>query len=179
MVLSELVALDTAVIEFIAAVKTGLITEFFTAVTAFGSVTVAAILILGLWVYDQRQTAILSGISVFIAGSTTRVLKEVVARSRPETVAEFLLYNVDSYAFPSGHTTLAFAMAVILADKAEKPAVRVYLYSLAVLVAMSRVYLGVHYVSDVVAGAVVGYVAALIVLRFEGHILRYTDRVTG
>ena len=59
-----------------------------------------------------------------------------------------------SFSFPSGHATLAMASAVVLAH--HFPKARKLVYGLAVLVGLSRIYLGVHYLSDVLGGYVLG-----------------------
>jgi undecaprenyl-diphosphatase len=65
-----------------------------------------------------------------------------------------------THSFPSGHTTTAFAGATMLAWFA--PRLAVPLYALAVLIGFSRLYLGVHYPTDVIAGAVLGTATALL-----------------
>ena len=65
-----------------------------------------------------------------------------------------------SHSFPSGHASTAFAGATMLA--AYVPRLRVPLYLLATLIALSRLYNGVHYPTDVIAGAVLGTATALL-----------------
>lgn len=92
-------------------------------------------------------------------------LKNVVARTRPYEVVEGLTRLIEKqsdYSFPSGHTAASFAAAVILFLQLPKkygiPAL-----ILAVLISFSRLYLGVHYPTDVLAGAVSGTLIALAV----------------
>ena len=59
-----------------------------------------------------------------------------------------------SYSFPSGHTTVSFAAAFVLASSNKKYIP--YAYILASLIALSRIILGAHYLSDVIAGMGVG-----------------------
>lgn len=88
--------------------------------------------------------------------------KNIIARPRPqssilqmETIGDI----GNSFSFPSGHATLAFAAAYILAVHHKKWA-RWY-YFLASLIAFSRIYLGRHYPSDVIIGAILGVLIGL------------------
>jgi undecaprenyl-diphosphatase len=86
-------------------------------------------------------------------------IKNLIKRPRPE----FTLPNVHvvgdpltTYSFPSTHATFAFASAFVLSQ--SFPKYKKIWYSLAVLIAFSRIYLEKHYPLDVVGGAVVGTV---------------------
>lgn len=90
----------------------------------------------------------------------TSGLKLVFARPRPfdffspEVMSQVLFERPGTYAFPSGHGALAFAAAGLL-HFFYGGAAR-FVYVLAFLVALSRIFIGVHYPSDVVAGALIG-----------------------
>lgn len=73
---------------------------------------------------------------------------------------EALIKPSDQFSFPSGHTMAAFLLATLVHLSFDASAVGVYLW--AILVGCSRVVLGVHFPSDVVAGAVIGVLIALI-----------------
>lgn len=101
------------------------------------------------------------------------ILKNVVARTRPYEVIEGLqsLIGVQNdYSFPSGHTGSSFASAIILYCGLPKkygiPAV-----ILAVLIGCSRLYVGVHYPTDVLGGALIGTCIALFVYKYRIKIL--------
>jgi undecaprenyl-diphosphatase len=122
-------------------------------------------------VYDLRHraapiTALAVAVAYAAATAASEWLKEVFDRARPDA-ADALIDLPTSNAFPSGHATTAFAAAVALAMLA--PSLRWPALALAALVAYSRVYLGVHYWSDIIAGAVlgalIGAAVALLVLR--------------
>ncbi len=70
------------------------------------------------------------------------------------------------HSFPSGHTSTAFAIFTILAIAYPKKGVPFLGAMLAVLVGISRIYLGQHYLNDVVIGAIIGLFTSLTVVHF-------------
>jgi undecaprenyl-diphosphatase len=87
--------------------------------------------------------------------------KALVHRHRP--FVHQLGPSTATHSFPSGHSATSFACAAVLASLA--PRLRVPLYALAVLIALSRLYNGDHFPLDVLAGAALGSIVAVVVLR--------------
>jgi membrane-associated phospholipid phosphatase len=82
-----------------------------------------------------------------------------------------------NHSFPSGHTSTAFTMALLLAEVIKKRAWSFILPVLAMLVGYSRVYLAQHFVTDVMAGMTIGMVSAyLSLLIYDGYRKRYAKR---
>ena len=93
------------------------------------------------------------------------MLKPLVARSRPcwlETV-ELLIRNPSDYSFPSGHTLSSTIGAFMLTSANHK--FGWFAIPLAVLIALSRLYLYVHFPSDVLAGAILGILVGIFVRK--------------
>ena len=107
------------------------------------------------------------GVSDFCYG----VIKNFVHRPRPFLTVKGLVPLITPHGFscPSGHATIAMAMAVVLAH--HFPKARGLVYTLAVLIGASRVYFGVHYLSDVFAGFVLGAVVGCLCIILERMIL--------
>jgi undecaprenyl-diphosphatase len=115
------------------------------------------------------------GVAILVAESLSGALKLWVGRDRPPLSnpdPEPLVHLPTTYSFPSGHATVSFACATVLV--LAVPRLRVPLFALATLIAFSRVYVGVHYPLDVLAGAVLGVVIA-IALRMLAAALRRSE----
>jgi undecaprenyl-diphosphatase len=107
---------------------------------------------------DLKKSALLAGESILVSTAFTYAIKNTVKRPRPYTV-DSLITKVGpggGYSFPSGHTSEAFALATSLSMSYPKWYVIAPAYLWAGTVACSRMYLGVHYPTDILAGAIVG-----------------------
>lgn len=139
-------------------------------VTALGSVPVLVLVtvaVAGFLALSHLYRSLLLVLSAAIGGTVwTFLLKELFARERPRVYAEAV---VSTASFPSGHSALSaviyLTLAALLARLVERRRLRVYVVSVAALttflVGVSRVALGVHYPSDVLAGWTLGLAWAL------------------
>ena len=100
------------------------------------------------------------------SGGITSVLKFAFGRARPfmnkgsADYQPFTLLDDGFHSFPSGHSTLAFALSTVLSRNAHSSALKVLAYLPAALTAFSRVYQDYHWTSDCLLSAVVGFVVA-------------------
>ncbi len=114
-------------------------------------------------VLRRRRDATIVALSTGVAAIVTRVLKETFERARPSGEHEL----VAGFSMPSGHATssAAFGASLVLAahgTRAARP-VTIIVVAFAILVGVSRVVLGVHYPTDVIAGWCSGVGVALVV----------------
>ena len=103
--------------------------------------------------------------SVAAGSLASEALKRIIGRRRP-------LNPEDRLSMPSGHTTNAFAAAAALSH--EYPQWAALFYGLAAGVGFSRVYLGRHYPSDTLGGAILGMSAGRVVLRRDAAVLAFS-----
>jgi membrane-associated phospholipid phosphatase len=106
----------------------------------------------------MRQNALYVASSSVVNALATMLIKKIVKRPRPflANVKIKAVYQPAYYSFPSGHTSTAFTTATALSQAYPKWYVMVPSYLWAGSVSFSRLYLGVHYPTDVAAGAVLG-----------------------
>ena len=107
------------------------------------------------------MTALLAAGAFAVASLLSDAVKALVGRERPPVAdagISALIHLPGDPSFPSGHAATAFAAAGVVALR--YPALRLPLLGLAALIALSRVYLGVHYPLDVIAGAALGLAVA-------------------
>ncbi len=115
------------------------------------------------------DTGLLSLKSLFLAQGITQSVKLLTQRNRPSADKGKQLFNWESFerkqdSFPSGHTTIVWSIAPIIAAQYKAAWVAPTVYSIATLTSLSRVHDNNHWASDVFAGAIVGYFTAKLVL---------------
>ncbi len=93
------------------------------------------------------------------------VLKNVFMRIRPFDVreVEIIIPKPKDFSFPSGHSWHAFATASVLSLYYKKYSI--WFYTVAFLIAFSRLYLYVHYPSDVIAGSIFGILSGILAVK--------------
>lgn len=120
---------------------------------------------LALLIFKKTRT---TGVTVLLALVfnhilTNEILKDVIGRPRPYTVSTeivTLIKQLSSYSFPSGHTSTSFAAAFVLFRMLPKK-FGVPALVLAGMIGFSRLYVGVHYPTDVLGGIIVGFMCSV------------------
>lgn len=155
-------------------------------VTALGSGLTCFLVAFGVCGYfvvtRQREAALLVFLSAIGAWVASNLVKIVVARPRPDEV--FRLATVHDFSFPSGHSTLSAAvyltLALLVASHQQSRIASRYVVALGILlpflIGLNRLYLGVHYTTDVLAGWSLGIAWAFGVFRVLSIARRGADR---
>ena len=137
-----------------------------------GYVYFTALWAVPLWFLGRKRLAVdflvLMLIDLILAG----ILKSVFALPRPASGALLPPFDRDGYSFPSAHATRAFAAALLLSLSTKDWRWRGGLFAYAVAMGIQRIYVGVHWPSDVLAGAILGMAWAyglVLVTRHPGY----------
>lgn len=119
--------------------------------------------------HDTWNNGLKSALAISVSMSTATILKYAVHRTRPyDAYPDIQRLSSDfTPSFPSGHTTSAFCTATSLSLMYPKWYVIVPAYSWATAIGYSRLHLGMHYPSDVLAGAIIGSGIAFISFKLQ------------
>lgn len=112
-----------------------------------------------------KETGMMLGASIFSSSLVMGALKNGAGRARPGATVENLIFEPFSkepqyHAFPSGHSSVAFGLSLLLAKRVESIPLKIVFYSLAGTTAVSRLYSDSHWVSDIAFGGVLAWFCA-------------------
>ncbi|MCI8548467.1 MAG: phosphatase PAP2 family protein [Bacilli bacterium] len=175
---NEIVELDTNFYKFVVEnIRNKYLTYFMRAVTILGS-SIVIILICIFVMIRIKKKKIVTCICVnpIIIVVLNYILKNIVARKRPE---EFFLIIEKGFSFPSGHSmvsTAFYGFFIYLLYKYYKDKKKYILIGINIilipLIMFSRVYLGVHYLSDIIAGCLISIIYLIIYIRIINRLIR-------
>lgn len=162
--------IELKILDWFQTLHTPVLDKFMTSVTKLGNAGIFWIIltVLFLLIPKMRKTGVVMAAALIIDLLLCNVLlKNLVARTRPydvNTGIQLLVAKLRDYSFPSGHTAASFASAAALYFVGEKKLWKPALV-LACLIAVSRLYLYVHYPTDVLGGVVIGIIAGYLGYR--------------
>lgn len=149
--------------------------QFFTRFTNFGGGFFISFFTAFLFIFPKsryvKSFAIEVAVAQIITALTVHTIKFLAKRLRPYDVLEWLNtfdISLRDYSFPSGHTAAAFSMAVV--GSAYFPALSLIFYIFAVLIGISRMYLAVHFPTDVLVGGITGAIMSNISKFYLGPV---------
>ncbi len=163
--------METTILLALQSMRVDGLTQLLALVSALGNQAFVWLLIgfVCLFISEKRE----EGICIFLAVAVVFVVSEVgiehlVARVRPCDagigVSAVVGVSHNGYSFPSGHAASSFACAIVIAMMSHSRRGGVCAVLFALLVAFSRLYLGVHYPTDVAGGAIIGAACGLAVV---------------
>ncbi len=173
-----LYSIDVSVFYFINhSLSCGALNKFFTIITNVNNWYIAYVILLGISFVKGGRKGKIAAIGVLILILVTdqlsaRIIKEIFHRIRPCNVLVNVITPLGcngTYSFPSNHAVNNFAAAVFFYKLFPK--LKWAVFVAASLVSLSRVYIGVHYPSDIIGGAIIGsafgYIFAFLALKID------------
>jgi undecaprenyl-diphosphatase len=166
---------DYYIVEGVSYIKNSFLDEIFLGLTFTSSNLIIFFLLtsLFLWNENKRKWILPLWFTLFLSTLASFILKVAIQRPRPfqqglMEISSFLVknsYAVWDFSFPSNHTLVAFCAVPLLSK--EFPRLKYVWIVLACLVGFSRLYFGFHFLSDIIAGAAIGYLIGAVIIKSE------------
>jgi membrane-associated phospholipid phosphatase len=163
---------ELQIIRWLQSIRNDFLDFIFEFLTLFGEELIVIAVLGGIyWCIDKKVGERL-GISVFISLGINSLLKFIIMRPRPfmvdSTIENLRPETSGGYSMPSGHTQSASTLFFGVYHFFRKRYLFIIALVITVLVAISRMYIGVHYLSDVIVGGLLGYVITLFMYKWIG-----------
>ncbi len=166
---------DNLIVQNISKLRNLFLDEVFLGITFVSSEIIIFFFLtsLFLWQEHKRKWIFPLWLTLFFSAALSFILKIMIQRARPfqinlVSIPEMLMsksYEIWNFSFPSFQAMLVFSALPILSKEFRK--IKWMWIVFAVLVALSRVYFGVHFLSDVIIGGILGYLIGMFVIKLE------------
>lgn len=175
---NKLTFLDTTIYQFVINFKSHFLTSFMKFITSWSSVPILILLeLVSMFVLKTKKNRIFVGINLFIVLLINTLLKISFGRARP---IELMLIEESGYSFPSAHAMVSLAFYGLFIyllwqknySKKVKAVGTIILTIFIMLIGVSRIYLGVHYASDVMAGFVLSLAYLIVYIEVFNKIYK-------
>lgn len=159
--------MEIEILNMVQGMRTSLLDVFMSNITKLGNAGIVWIVltIVLLFIPKTRKSGLILAVALIVDLILCNgILKPFIARTRPfdvNTAIQLIVAKPHDYSFPSGHTAASFTAVMALYLAGEKKMWKVSLV-LACLIAFSRLYLYVHYPTDILGGIVTGAIAGYI-----------------
>lgn len=180
MILNAINEIDRLILDRTAAIKCGFFDTIMPHITVLGNAGILwiAIAVVLLLVPKTRRCGLAMGAALILCLlSANLCIKPLVHRARPFTLdagIQLLINPPTDFSFPSGHTCSGIAAAFVILRYYRKAGIAAALFALAI--AFSRIYLMVHYFSDVLVGACLGLICGFIGYRLTEYSFKKPDQ---
>ena len=162
--------IDSSVYNFLISFKNDSLTNFFRFITKFSNVAFLVIFVLIVLLILRNKDAVFVIFNLIFLRLLNYVIKIIIKRDRPNILR---LIKIGEYSFPSGHAMISKGvygyLIYLIYKKIKNPYIKylgiIILSLLIILIGISRIYLGVHYFSDVVAGYTLSLIYLIIFIR--------------
>ena len=165
--------LDVSISQAFESIRSYFLTNLFMGITfvSSGVIILFVLTSLFLWKENKRKWILPLWVTLALSAIISFLLKIIVQRPRPyqlgvvSTLLEEASHSIWNFSFPSFQAMLAFCAIPILSK--EFPKLKHIWVVFAVLIAVSRVYLGVHFMSDILVGGLIGYLIGVFIIKSE------------
>ena len=167
--------IDNDLVKLISLLRNWIFDEFFLGITFVSSEIIISFVLtsLFLWKDEKRRWIFPLWICLSLSALVSFILKITIQRARPFQLNVVQLiqslqsssYSTWNFSFPSFQSMLVFCAIPILSE--QFPKLKKFWTAFAMLVAFSRVYFGLHFVSDAIAGGLIGYLIGIIIVKEE------------
>ena len=164
---------DSQIVKAISLIRNSILTDFFMGITFVSSILIVFLFLTLLFIKENKRKWILPlWLSLFLSVVISFLLKVAIQRPRPYVAGLVSIIGdlaknshlVWDFSFPSFQAMMVFAAVPFLSK--EFPKLKYVWIVFACLVALSRVYLGVHFFSDVLVGGIIGYLIGFFAFRW-------------
>ena len=165
-----IVSFDDNIYNIIFNIRNNFFDNFFKTITTFGNTITILCITIALLVFLSQKERYIAGTTILLTVLLNQALKYILQRPRPNHMR---LINQGGYSFPSGHAMISIAVYGFLIYFVAKKVKKMYLkyFTIRILIILilgigiSRIYLGVHYPSDVLAGYILSLMILIIVIN--------------
>ena len=169
--------IDNSVYNFIISFRCNFLDNYFKLITKLGNFTYI-IIVLGICVlFIRNKNVVYLCLSMSLSVIFNYIIKHIIKRDRPNVLR---LISQGGYSYPSGHTMISiccygylfYYVYKYVKNKYLRISLLVLLSLIIISIPISRIYVGVHYFSDIVGGLLLGGVILFIVIRYGKYIIR-------
>lgn len=165
--------IDLSILNFIQdTLKSGFMDKMMTSITALGNMGIFWLLLIIVFLSSKEYKKLAKIMIVSLIINTVLVniiIKPIVGRVRPFELVDgikLLVLKPTDPSFPSGHSAISFCMMTVIVLFSKSKSLNIMAIVLAFLIAFSRLYLYVHYPTDVIVGALLGVLTAVLGSKF-------------
>ena len=158
--------IDKSIYNFIMSFRCSFLDKYFTFITQFGDTVFIVGFVSGFILLSRNIYGVLMGVSAMDSALMTFILKHIFVRNRPDHLR---LIKQGGYSFPSGHSMISvcvYGYLLYLVLKIKNKLLKYILASLLIFliisIGISRIYVGVHYPTDVLAGYSLGVIEVIL-----------------